>query len=180
MAIKNIPNMLTIFRIFLIPILVLSFFIDDKTMPYIAASIFVFASITDYFDGMLARRLKAHSNFGRMLDPIADKLLVAATLMMLVYLHKAPILPTIAILMREILVSGLREHLAEMKVNVPVSKLGKIKTALQMVAIIILTLGEEATGIAGINMVGDITIWLAAILTIISGYQYCREGFKHF
>ena len=179
MILKDLPNMLTVVRIALIPILISSFYIEDKAVHYFAAGIFIFASITDYFDGFLARKLRAQTSFGKVLDPIADKLLVASTLMMLVHFERAPVLPTIAILCREILVSGLREYLADIKVNLPVSNLGKVKTAFQMVAIILLLLGEKGTGFMYAYLVGEIAIWIAALLTLISGYLYCKEGFKH-
>lgn len=176
---KIIPNYLTAFRIFLIPILVLSFFMDGVISHYVAVSIFIFASITDFFDGYLARLWNAQSNFGKMLDPIADKMLVASTLMMLVYTHRADVAPAIAILCREILVSGMREYLIELKVNIPVSRLGKIKTTAQMVAIIILLLGSDIIPIPHIDILGRLMLWIASILTIFTGYLYCKEGFKH-
>lgn len=179
MIVKDIPNILTVLRILLIPALIASFYIEDTAVHYFAAGIFAFASITDYFDGVLARVLRAQSSFGRVLDPIADKLLVASTLMMLVHFNRVPIVPTIAILCREILVSGLREYLADIKVNLPVSSLGKVKTAVQMIAIILLLLGESGTGILYADIIGDALIWSAAILTLASGYIYCKEGFKY-
>jgi len=179
MILKDLPNMLTVLRILLIPVLISSFYIEEKAVHYFAAGIFIFASITDYFDGFLARRLRAQTSFGKVLDPIADKLLVASTLMMLVHFDRAPVIPTIAILCREILVSGLREYLADIKISLPVTNFGKIKTGFQMVAIILLLLGEQGTGIQYTDFIGDIAIWIAAILTLISGYIYCKEGFKH-
>jgi CDP-diacylglycerol--glycerol-3-phosphate 3-phosphatidyltransferase len=176
---KELPNFLTILRIILIPVVVASFYIQGNFANYIAAAIFTFASITDYFDGYLARLLKVQSNLGKMLDPIADKLLVASTLMMLVHFDRAPIIPSIAILCREILVSGLREHLAELKISIPVTSLSKIKTAVQMVAIIVLLLGEKTTGIPYIDYVGTLALWVAAILTLFTGYVYWKEGFKN-
>ncbi len=176
---KDIPNILTIVRIGLIPVLVVSFYLDGVLAHYIATSIFVFASITDYFDGILARYLKAQSNFGRMLDPIADKMLVSSTLLMLVDRKMAPVFPIIAILCREIFVSGMREYLAEQKVKMPVNFLGKLKTVVQMIAIIVLLLGEEGSGISYANEIGQFSIWFAAALTIISGYVYVKEGVKH-
>ncbi len=179
---RNIPNILTSLRIFLIPILVSAFYIDSKIAHYIAVIIFIFASITDFFDGFLARAWKVHSNFGKVLDPIADKLLVASTLMMMVDRNIAPVLPALVILCREILVSGMREFLAELKVKVslPVNHLTKIKTAAQMIAIIILLLGKETTGIPHSNLIGQISIWLAAVLTVITGYEYLRQGINCF
>ncbi len=179
---KNIPNILTSLRIILIPILVSAFYIDSKIAHYTAVTIFIFASITDYFDGFLARAWRVQSNFGKALDPIADKLLVAATLMMMVDRSIAPVLPALVILCREILVSGMREYLAELKVkvSVPVSHLAKIKTAAQMIAIIILLLGEETTGIPHTNLIGKISIWIAALLTVVTGYGYLRQCIRNF
>jgi cardiolipin synthase len=176
---EQIPNALTIFRIVLIPILVGTFYMTGKLSHYVAAAIFIFASITDYVDGLLARKLHAHSNFGRMLDPIADKMLVATALMLLVHFHRAPILPALAILCREILISGLREYLAEIRVNVPVGQLAKIKTAVQMIAITLLLLDEKGTGIQNIYYIGAFALWIAALLTLMTGYAYCKEGIKH-
>lgn len=163
----------------MIPVLVISFYLNGKFANLLATFIFLFASITDYFDGFLARILEAHSHFGRILDPIADKLLVASALVMLIHFDRAPVIPTLLILCRELLVSGLREHLAEFKVSLPVTKLSKIKTAMQMIAIVILLLGEPVLGSHIWVMIGEIFIWVAAILTLITGYAYCREGFKH-
>ncbi|WPX96748.1 CDP-diacylglycerol--glycerol-3-phosphate 3-phosphatidyltransferase [Candidatus Bandiella euplotis] len=178
---KNIPNILTLLRILLIPVLVAVFYIESKFAHYVAVSIFIFASITDYFDGALARAWKVQSDFGKVLDPIADKLLVAATLMMMVDKGIAPVLPTLVILCREILVSGMREHLAELKVQVslPVSRLAKIKTAAQMAAIIILLLGENTTGFRYTDLLGKVAIWTAAVLTAITGYAYLQKGIKN-
>lgn len=176
---KDIPNYLTLLRIILIPILVLSFYITGPIGHWTAAIIFIFASITDYFDGFFARKFNAHSGFGRMFDPIADKLLVAAALMMLVHMDRAPVIPAILILCREITVSGLREYLAELKTRVPVSNLAKVKTATQMVAIIILLLGETVIKVPFIEYIGAAAIWTAAALTLITGYAYLREGLKH-
>jgi phosphatidylglycerophosphate synthase len=99
--------------------------------------------------------------------------------MMLVHFNRVPIIPTVAILCREILVSGLREYLADIKVNLPVSSLGKVKTAVQMIAIILLLLGENGTGVAYTDVIGEALIWAAAMLTLASGYIYCKEGFKY-
>ena len=174
---KNIPNILTLLRVALIPVLVATFYIDSKFSHYVATSIFIFASITDYFDGFLARVWKVQSSFGKVLDPVADKMLVVATLMMMVDKGIAPVLPALVILCREILVSGMREYLAELKVNIKprVSYLAKIKTTTQMIAIIILLLGKEGTGITYANLLGEIVIWIAAVLTVVTGYAYLKE-----
>jgi cardiolipin synthase (CMP-forming) len=171
---KRIPNILTYSRILVIPIIVLVFMISDKhTANWLAAALFMYASITDFFDGYLARAWHANSNLGKFLDPIADKLLIATCLMMLVSEDRANLLPSLAILCREILVSGLREFLADLRISVPVSTLAKYKTATQMLAIFLLLLGGNFTEY------GNWLLWIAAFLTLITGYAYLRTGLKH-
>jgi CDP-diacylglycerol--glycerol-3-phosphate 3-phosphatidyltransferase len=179
---KQIPNILTIFRIALIPILIASFYIEGSLYHWVAAGLFLVASITDFFDGYLARALKAQSNFGIFLDPIADKLLVAAAILMLVHFEhigRYDIIPAIAILSREIMVSGLREFLAKLNVSVPVTNLAKVKTAIQMIAIFLLLLGVEGPTIIEVEEItetnlteflGKIMLWVSAVLTLITGY----------
>ena len=179
MAFKNLPNILTILRMALIPILVLSFYLQGDVARYVAAGIFMFASFTDYLDGLLARRWRYETTFGRMLDPVADKMLVISTLVMLVHKDLAPVFPILAILCREILISGLREHLAQIKVSVPVSGLAKLKTAMQMISIIIILLGEESTGIRYADDIGIFLLWATACLTILTGYMYFKASFRY-
>lgn len=188
---QQIPNILTISRIIIIPILIASFFIEGRLYHWVAASLFLIASITDFFDGYLARTMKVQSNLGRLLDPIADKLLVAAAIIMLVHfddIGRYDIIPAIAILCREILVSGLREFLAEINVSLPVTRLAKIKTGIQMTAIFLLLLGVEGpsfheveryTEITLTELIGRISLWSAAILTLITGYAYLKAALKH-
>lgn len=178
MALENIPNVLTIVRVLILPFFVMAFYLEGTLSDYVTFAIFVIASITDYLDGLLARVLKASSNFGMVLDPIADKLIVACALMMLVHFDRAPIIPSLLILSREIIVSGLREYLAEFKVSIPVSKIAKAKTALQLLAISILLLGERASGILGLDAIGYSLLWFAALLTAYTGYAYMKEGMK--
>lgn len=175
---KAIPNILTLLRIALIPVLLVVLYIGNIYGYWISAVLFAIACITDYFDGFFARYFNAHSKFGMILDPIADKLLVSSTLMMLVYFERAPIIPAILILCREITVSGLREYLSEFRVSIPVSRLGKIKTGLQFVAILVLILGEESLHIPFINLFGEIMLWVTAMLTIFTGYAYFQESMK--
>ncbi len=175
---KSIPNILTILRIIMIPILVASFYFAGKTSNYISAGIFIFASITDYADGFLARYLKAQTNFGRMLDPIADKMLVASTLLMLVDKQMVPVIPIVIILCREIFISGMREYLGAKKKIMNVKFIGKLKTVTQMGAIIILLLGDEVLGIHA-EVGGLIFLWCAAVLTLVSGFSYFIAGIKH-
>jgi len=198
---KQIPNFLTAFRLFVIPILVLSFYIPGMVANLIAAALFAIAAITDYFDGYFARALKAQSNFGKCLDPIADKLLVIVAIVMLVNFNGRDLwilIPGLIIICREVLVSGLREFLAELHVSVPVSTLAKYKTAVQMTAITGLLLGEKGSSytlyylfsgwegmdikfllVSFVIFASKILFVLASILTVITGYAYFRVGFKN-
>jgi CDP-diacylglycerol--glycerol-3-phosphate 3-phosphatidyltransferase len=180
---KDIPNYLTYFRIAVIPALMLVFFLPSTYVGnwgyYLSAGLFAVAGITDYLDGYAARLWQAQSNIGRFLDPIADKLLVATALLLMVSAGRADLMPAIAIVCREILVSGLREYLAEIRIGVPVSKLAKFKTAAQMLAIFLLLLGAGAPSWLFAEVLGRILLWLAAILTIFTGYAYLKVGMKH-
>lgn len=200
MSIKNLPNILTIFRIIIIPILVASFYVDGFVSNFIAASLFLLASITDFFDGYFARSLKAQSNFGKCLDPIADKLLVIVAITMLIHFgqkNMAITIPGLIIICREVLVSGLREFLAELKVGIPVSKLSKYKTATQMMAITLLLLGQPGSFYAVDELIGgdvrdlkyiiadvivvagEMLLAIAAFLTLVTGYIYLKIGLKN-
>lgn len=174
---KNVPNLLTVSRALAIPAIISSFYIESKYASLITISIFIFACITDFFDGYLARAWKVQSNFGKLFDPIADKLVVVSTIIMLVYKQKindVTIIPSVIIVCREILVSGLREFLIATNVSLPVSKAGKIKTFLQMVAIVALIMSDyEAT-----KYIGMICLWAAAVMTMWSGYNYVLVGIK--
>ncbi len=181
---KRIPNYLTYLRIIAIPALIVVFFIKGYWGFWLSAGIFMFASITDWLDGYMARIWDAQSNIGRFLDPIADKLLVATALLLLVQsntddITRTDIIPAIAIVCREILVSGLREFLAEVRVSVPVSRLAKWKTAAQMLAIFLLLLGAGGPEWFPTEMAGRILLWLAAILTLVTGYAYIKTGWKY-
>jgi len=180
---KDIPNYLTYFRIAAIPALMLVFFLPAEYVGnlgyYLSAGLFAIAGITDWLDGYAARLWQAQSNIGRFLDPIADKLLVATALLLMVSVGRADLLPAIAIVCREILVSGLREYLAEIHIGVPVSKLAKFKTAAQMAAIFLLLLGAGAPSWFPAEILGRVLLWLAAILTIFTGYAYLKIGMKH-
>ncbi len=176
----NLPNLLTLSRIAAIPLLVGCFWLDHDWAQWLSASLFVVACVTDWFDGYFARRYHQISRFGRFLDPIADKLLVAAALVMLVdsgQLRGVHVLAALIILAREILVSGLREFLAELRVGLPVSQLAKWKTAAQFVAIAFLLLGDAVPPIVG--QIGLVLIWIAAALTLVTGYDYLRTGLRH-
>jgi cardiolipin synthase len=179
----SIPNLLTYGRIAAAPLVGATFFIEGNWGPWIAFSIFVIASITDYFDGYLARIWNEQSALGRMLDPIADKLLVAVSILVLVadgMLAGWSIWAAIIVLMREIFVSGLREFLAELRVSVPVTWLAKWKTTIQLVSIAALLVAPALQGAKSgfiINM-GLALFWIAAIVTLYTGYDYLRAGLK--
>lgn len=180
--VTNLPNLLTLSRILVIPLVIACFYVGGPTARWVACALFVAAAITDWFDGYLARSWGQTSAFGRFLDPIADKLLVAAVLLMLAaFNHISPVtlLPAVIIMMREILVSGLREFLAELRVGMPVSRLAKWKTAAQMLALTLLILGDAAPPPLPVTMLGEISLWLAAALTLITGYDYLKAGMKH-
>ena len=179
----SLPNLLTLLRIFIIPGLVGLLYFDHAMARWIALGLYSVACITDYFDGYLARHFNEVSPLGRFLDPIADKLLVAAVILMLSgdgRISGLVLLPGLVILCREILVSGLREYLAEIRVPMPVSKLAKWKTVIQMLALGVLIVGEEAgPEILPMDIMGDTGLWIAAILTLITGYDYLARGVKH-
>lgn len=173
------PNLLTLFRIVLIPLIVGVFYVDTRWARWSACAIFVIAAVTDYFDGWLARQWRQQSAFGRWLDPIADKLLVGATVVMLVGFQRAPLLPAVVIVLREITVSGLREYMAEVSVGLPVSRLAKWKTAVQMAAIGFLLVGDAGPGWLPVESIGWWGLWLAAILTLVTGWDYLQAGLGH-
>lgn len=173
------PNLLTLSRIAAIPLVVATFYLDGHFWHWVALGLFAIAGITDFFDGWLARRTNQISSFGRFLDPIADKLLVAAILLMLAATHRIGSLtciPAVVILCREILVSGLREFLAETRVSVPVSRLAKWKTTLQLLAIGFLLVGDAGPDWLPVRLIGELGLWVAAAITLITGYDYLRAG----
>lgn len=183
---KNIPNYLTYFRIAAIPLLIAFFYLTGEWSYELTAGLFLIAGITDWLDGYTARLWNVQSSIGRFLDPIADKLLVATCLLLLVGEYRsgyadgqAMMIPAIAIVCREILVSGLREFLAEIRVSVPVSQLAKWKTGVQMVAIFLLLLGSGGPIWLHAGITGNMLLCLATILTLVTGYVYLKTGFKH-
>lgn len=181
----NVPNLLTRLRIWAIPAIVLTFFFSHPAWAWIGVVLFILAGITDYMDGYLARHLNQLSRFGRVLDPIADKLLIGALLLMMAYTNRLGyygIIPATIILCREILVSGLREFLAEIKVGCPVTRLAKWKTTCQMVALPMLMVAERrfSGDLADFwKFLGSFALWGAAVLTVITGYDYWRSGRKY-
>ena len=178
----SLPNLLTFSRILVIPALVVTFYMEPPHGNWVALTLFVAAALTDILDGHLARSRGEVSPLGRFLDPIADKLLVAAALLMLVHVGRIDgygILPALVILCREITVSGLREYLAELRVGVPVTRLAKWKTVLQMTALGFLIAGDAAWSALPVEEIGLVGLWLAGILTLYTGYDYFRIGLKH-
>jgi cardiolipin synthase len=176
----SLPTVLTLSRIACIPIIVGLFFIPAGWAAWLACGVFTLAAMTDYFDGYLARQRAEVSALGKLLDPIADKMLVAAVLLVLVgfgQLSGISILPALIILMREILVSGMREFLAGFGgKGLPVSFLAKWKTVVQMVALGFLIVGDAGPDFLPVTLIGVIGIWAASVLTLITGWQYVREG----
>ncbi|MEZ2220884.1 CDP-diacylglycerol--glycerol-3-phosphate 3-phosphatidyltransferase [Rhizobium sp. RCC_161_2] len=184
----SIPNLLTYGRILCVPLIVLCFFVEGKLegsdfARWVALWIFVIASLTDFLDGYLARIWNQTSNIGRMLDPIADKLLVASILLLVAAdgtIAGWSLWAAIIILCREILVSGLREYLAALKVSVPVTRIAKWKTTAQLVAIAFLLAGPAGDKVLPYTTeLGIVLLWIAALLTIYTGYDYFRAGLKH-
>jgi cardiolipin synthase (CMP-forming) len=180
---SSLPNSLTISRIALVPLFVAAFFLPEDPGRWIVFLLFCLAGLTDAVDGMIARKLKAESSLGRMLDPIADKLIVSAALLMLTAdrtLQGIHLVPALVILCREILVSGLREFLAGADVSLPVTRVAKMKTVVQMVAIaaLIATTASERM-LPGVTSLALIGLWLAAALTMYTGYAYLRAGLVH-
>jgi len=175
----TIPNLLTALRIALIPAIVGLYYLPYNWSDMACGLLFAVVGITDAFDGYLARSWSMQSQLGRMLDPIADKLLVGAAILMLVHFDRAPILPALVILCREILVSGLREFLAEVQVGLPVSRLAKWKTGVQMTALGFLLAGSAAPWWLFADYVGSYGLWLAAGLTMITGFDYLVVGLRH-
>ncbi|QRM42420.1 CDP-diacylglycerol--glycerol-3-phosphate 3-phosphatidyltransferase [Rhizobium sp. BG4] len=184
----NIPNLLTYGRILAVPLIVICFFVEGRLQSsdlarWVAFWIFVIASVTDFLDGYLARIWNQTSNIGRMLDPIADKLLVASILLLVAAdgtIAGWSIWAAIIILCREILVSGLREYLAALKVSVPVTRIAKWKTTVQLVAIAFLLAGPAGDAVLPYTtQIGIGLLWIAALLTIYTGYDYFRAGLKH-
>ena len=178
----NIANFLTIARIIVIPIIVICIYFKGPFYGWIAFILFCIASITDYFDGYIARIRNEITNFGTFLDPIADKLLVAAVILILTskgIIADWETIPALIILLREIAVSGLREYLAGIKISVPVSRIAKLKTAIQLIALALLILSESQISLLPIVFIGKIALWAAGILTLYTGFDYLKSGIKH-
>ncbi len=182
--ISSLPNILTLSRIVAIPVIVGFLFLDPPLGNWLAFGTYTYACITDFLDGYLARVWEQQSSLGRFLDPIADKLLVAAVLLMVVWTGAVggiSILAAAVILCREILVSGLREFLAQVRVSVPVSQLAKWKTTLQMLAMGFLIVDQAGPDFGPLSTtdIGILGLWAAAVLTLITGYDYLRSSLRH-
>ncbi|MDB4232801.1 CDP-diacylglycerol--glycerol-3-phosphate 3-phosphatidyltransferase [Candidatus Pelagibacter sp.] len=184
---RKIPNILTIGRIIIVPFFVLAFYLPGFYGDLTACVLFVIASFTDFLDGMLARMMGEESKLGELLDPIADKIIVATALILLVMsgtIKHYEVIAAIIILTREILISGLREFLARGQIKLPVTNLAKLKTFLQMLAIALLLTGETGNKILNFQdynaqTIGIILLWLSAFLTLYTGYEYLRKGIDH-
>ena len=184
----TLPNLLTLSRIFAVPILVFMLWKPDWYDYAATFALYCLVGITDYFDGYVARAQGTVSRLGIFLDPIADKIMVAAVIVMLVstrnnsgnpVIHSFHLIPALIILLREIIVSGLREYLAPLNVSMPVSQLAKWKTTFQLVALGALILGGAFPAEPWIHAVGVVSLWAAAALTLVTGYDYLRIGLRH-
>jgi cardiolipin synthase len=186
----SLPNILTYGRVLAVPALVVCFYIEGYAAHWLSFAVFIAATITDFFDGYLARAWKQQSAIGLMLDPIADKLLVSVALMLLVSEQTIggwSLLAAVVILAREISVSGLREFLAGLRVRVPVTRLAKYKTTMQMVAIGFLLIGPAGDRLFKyyfadfglVTYIGLLLLWVSALITLYTGYDYFREGLRH-
>lgn len=182
----NLPNCLTLSRIIIIPLVAVLVMVHKPITDLLACILFIIAGITDYLDGKLARAWQQLSDFGKMFDPIADKLLVGIILIVMAGYDRLPyggLIPAMIILAREILVSGLREYLSSFEISLPVTKLAKWKTTFQMVAIGFLLAGDSSAELLNINwfpvnVIGSILLWIAAILTMITGWGYIHTGIR--
>lgn len=180
--INSLANRLTLSRIAAIPVILILLYLQREWAAWIALVLFVAAGLTDMLDGYLARRDGQVSKIGEFLDPIADKLLVAAVILLLVYnqhITGATIIPAVIILLREVAVSGLREFLADVRVSMPVSQLAKWKTFIQIVAVSFLIGGDYAPALHA-TLVGDIGLWIAGVITVVTAWDYWRASEKHF
>ena len=184
----SLPNLLTLSRILAVPILVFLLWRPSPIDYAITFVLYCLVGITDYFDGYVARAWGSISKLGQFLDPIADKIMVAAVLVMLISSRRSNPVPEIAglhiiaaliILLREIIVSGLREFLAELRVSIPVSALAKWKTTFQLVSLGALILGGALPHWPWVHQFGIVCLWAAAALTLITGYSYLRTGIRH-
>ncbi len=180
---SSLANRLTVSRIVVIPIILVLLFVPYAWAAWLAVVLFTAAGVTDWLDGYMARRDNEVTKIGQFLDPIADKLLVAAVILVLVstgQIDGMTVFPALIILMREVAVSGLREFLAEIRVSVPVSRLAKWKTAIQMVALGFLIVGKYGPEAVDATLIGDLGLWVAGVFTVVTAWDYWRASLKHF
>lgn len=180
---NSLANKLTFSRILIIPAILLLLVVPYAWAAWTALALYTYAGITDFLDGYLARRDNQVSRIGQFLDPIADKLLVSSVILMLVFngeISGLSILPALIILMREVAVSGLREFLAGIRVSVPVSRLAKWKTVIQIFSLGFLIVGKYAPESIPSMIIGDILLWIAGGFTVVTGYDYWRASERHF
>lgn len=183
LKLSDIPNLLTVFRIFSIPIIILCLLPQTVFFNWVALIFYGFACITDFFDGFLARRFSVESSFGKFFDPVADKILVISVIFILVAISKIDgllIYPSLIIIIREVFVSGLRDSAPNNLSNLNVTKLSKVKTLLQMFSLAFLIIGEDFKLINGLFMIGQIGIWISSLITIYTGYIYFKNNFNLF
>ncbi len=180
---QHIPNALTFLRIALLPIIIGLFFIPESWAAWSARALYIFASITDWLDGYLARKWSVISAVGTFLDPIADKIFIVSLLLVIAAFDRLDgiwLIPALIIIIREILISGLREFLGPKNVQLPVSKLAKWKTTVQMIALGFLVIGDAHGALKSETILcGQILLLIAAILTVVTGWEYLKEGLKH-
>lgn len=180
---SSIANRLTLARIVVIPLIIVLLMLPWAWAAWTALALFALAGLTDWLDGFMARRRAEVSRLGVFLDPIADKLLVAAVILMLVHSQQISglsVLPAVVILLREVAVSGLREFLAGISVSVPVSRLAKWKTTIQMLALGFLIVGRHAPAMIPSELIGDILLWVAGTLTVVTAWDYWQASRNHF
>ena len=179
----SLANKLTLSRIIIIPVILLLLAIPHGWAAWLAVVWFTAAGVTDWLDGYVARRDNEITTIGEFLDPIADKLLVASVLLLLVYnqqISGISVLPAAIILLREVAVSGLREFLAGLRVSVPVSRLAKWKTTIQLLALGFLIVGHYAPDSIPATSIGDFGLWVAGAITLITAWDYWRASLRHF
>ncbi len=180
---STIPNLLSLFRIFLIPVVIAAFYYDSIVSRWMTLFVFLFACFTDFLDGYLARSWSQTSRLGQALDPVADKMLVCSTLFLLAgfdKINKVTLIPTIVILCREIMVSGLREFLSELNLTMPVSHLAKWKTFVQMASISCLLVADVSNFGFFLRTGGQVLLWMAAFMTLASGWSYLKSASRYF
>ena len=179
----SLPNIMTIARIVMIPFIIALVYVPSAWAVWCALFLYILAAVTDFFDGYYARKMNIVSDFGRFLDPIADKILVGCLLVVLAAIGRLEgiwIVPAVLIMVREFLVSGLREYLGPKNVTMPVTVLAKWKTAVQMVALGFLVVGDYGDVIIPQTLlIGQIGLAIAAVMTVITGWGYMRVGYQH-